>query len=547
MKPLPERAHLDHLKKQAKDLLRDYRSGNADAIARFRRSLPAAAGRSDAEIAAQGLRLHDAQSCLAREHGFGSWTDLVRYVEAQAASREDRASLIRRWLTRVYFGDVIGTFHRAAPLLAAGMLAEQPDLIAGDPYLACAAGDETALRQATQADPSWINRPGGFLNLPPLVAVTHSSLLRLPEYRERLHACAAFLLSAGADPNQRIGNRTPPASLEKPDDDHPLSALYGAAGQAHDAELTRLLLEAGADPNDGESLYHAAEGSAECVQLLLAHSARVSGSNAVYRVLDFDNLPALALLLEHADPNEPMPGEYCAPLLWAIRRRRSPKHVAALLQAGADPKVKTRSGVSAYRLAQQFGLPKVAALLEARGAGEQIEVEDAFVAACARADETEARRIQAARPDLPGALSDTALRRLPELAAEGADDAVKLMVVLGWPVAICGGDWVASALNHAVFRGDSALTRFLLEHGARWTETHGFGDNASGTLSWASVNEPIKGGNWAGCARALLDHGMPFGMILPDPNDPDLVYIGGHPKRVSPKVAKVVRRFGGIA
>jgi hypothetical protein len=34
MKPLPERAHLDHLKKQAKDLLRDYRRGDAEAIAR---------------------------------------------------------------------------------------------------------------------------------------------------------------------------------------------------------------------------------------------------------------------------------------------------------------------------------------------------------------------------------------------------------------------------------------------------------------------------------------------------------------------------------
>ena len=37
------------------------------------------------------------------------------------------------------------------------------------------------------------------------------------------------------------------------------SALYGAAGVAHHAELTRLLLERGADPNDGEVTYHAPE------------------------------------------------------------------------------------------------------------------------------------------------------------------------------------------------------------------------------------------------------------------------------------------------
>ena len=65
----------------------------------------------------------------------------------------------------------------------------------------------------------------------------------------------ARLLKARADPNGRIFNRFPPASLAKPDEHGPLSALYGAAGVGRDPVLTGQLLDVGADPNDGESLY----------------------------------------------------------------------------------------------------------------------------------------------------------------------------------------------------------------------------------------------------------------------------------------------------
>jgi hypothetical protein len=305
MHRLPDRSNLDHLKKQAKDLLRRYRGGDQDAMARFRLALPAAAGHSDGEIAALQLRLHDAQSCVAREYGFASWADLKSYVELQSQSRSDRAARVLHWLRTVYAGDVHGNFDRARPRLAARLLAENPELAADDPYLACAIGDEETVRRATQADPGWVNRPGGPLQLPPLFAIAHSSLLQLPEFRERLHRCARFLLAAGADPNQRIGNRWPPASLSAPDDAHALSALYGAVGPNHDLELTRLLLDAGADPNDNESLYHSLE-SFTCTSLLLQHGARIDGSNALYHALDFDNIAALELLLAHgADANEP--------------------------------------------------------------------------------------------------------------------------------------------------------------------------------------------------------------------------------------------------
>ncbi len=399
------------------------------------------------------------------------------------------------------------------------MLSEDPDLAREGPHVACAAGDLSALRAMTERDPGWVNQAGGPLKLPPLLAITHSSLLRLPEFREPLQACARYLLDAGADPNQSTGNRWPPASLEQPSEAHRLSALYGAAGQNHDPELTRLLLEAGADPNDGESLYHGLESPA-CTRLLLQAGARVAGSTVLYRALDLDSLEVLQLLLASGgDPNEPArsppASEWGCPLLWAIRRGRSPAHIEALLAAGADPAARSADGTPAQVLALRFGLPEVAALLGAGAEGAPLPEEERFLAACAAGDEAAARRIAAARPDLPGSLSEAQQRLLPELAALGRGEAVRVMVRLGWPIAVRGGDWGASALNQAVFRGDADLTRFLLEQGASWRERHGHGDTACGTLSWASVNRPEPEGDWLGCAEALVAHGMPPGR--PDP------------------------------
>ncbi len=543
MSKLPDRANLGHLKKQAKDLLRLYRTRDPEAIARFRQALPAVAGRSDAEIAALELRLRDAQSCVARGYGFASWAELRSYVEVQAAFRTDHASRLQQWLRLVYSGDVDGRgIDRANPRIAARILAENPDLVADSPYLACAIGDDEAVRAAAGTDPAWVNRPGGPLQLPPLVAVTHSGLCQLPEFRQRLHRCARFLLSAGADANQWIGLRWPPASVSAPDESQPLSALFGAAGKNHDIELTEILLAAGADPNDGESLDHSLE-SFTCTRVLLENGARITGTNALFRSLDFDNFAAVELLLEHgADPQEPLGHslltEWGLPLLWAIRRRRSLRHVVALVDAGADPAASTRSGVGAYSLAMQLGLSDIAEFLREKGAAGPIPEEDQFIAACARGDEAEARRIRARRPDLPGSLPEARLQLLPDMAAAGGDDGARLMIKLGWPIAVRGGDWNATALNHAVYRGDVGLTRFLLEHGASWREQHGHGDDVCGTLSWASRNEPVPGGDWVGCARALLDHGMPCATL--DPTHPDWLLVAGGRRRFSEEVAEIL-------
>ena len=67
MARLPDNPNFEHLKKQAKDLLRQYRRNDPAALEQFRRWLPAAGGRTNAEIAALDLKLHDAQSAIARQ------------------------------------------------------------------------------------------------------------------------------------------------------------------------------------------------------------------------------------------------------------------------------------------------------------------------------------------------------------------------------------------------------------------------------------------------------------------------------------------------
>lgn len=496
MKTLPARPHLDHLKKQAKTLLDGIRRGDPESLERIRLALPAAARLDHAAIATMELRLHDAQSCLAREYGFDSWSQLKDYVALQTVS-VDAATRKRQW-RQWAFGH---GYQEAKPALAERLLREHPDLLDGEPALACAIGDVAAVQAAIAADPAWVDRPHADSGMPPLACATFSGLIALPAYAPGIRACADLLLDAGANPNARW---TDP---ELQDD--PLSVLYGAAGRNHDAALTRRLLQAGADPNDNESLYHATEvADATIVRLLLDAGARVTGCNALFHALDYERPDTVRLLLARGgDPNEPGPSGF--PLLHAIRRRRSPAIIGLLLDAGADPSVRNGHGTSAYRMARCFGLTEVAEQLVRAGAVPDDRPGDAFLNACARGDRASVQAMLADDPELIGKLSPAALRLLPELASINADEAVRVMVEAGWPIAVRGGDIDGSTLNWAVFRGNAALARFLLARGARYDERHGYNDNVYGTLSFASTAETTPGGDWLACAKALIDAGSP--------------------------------------
>jgi hypothetical protein len=112
VKRLPAVPHLDHLKYQAKDLIKDHSARNPQAAQRIREFHPRFRNASDAEIFNASLSLSTAQLTIAREYGFPSWTRLKRHIEKPTLS--DRLDLPHH--ERIEDA----TFRRAVELLDAG-------------------------------------------------------------------------------------------------------------------------------------------------------------------------------------------------------------------------------------------------------------------------------------------------------------------------------------------------------------------------------------------------------------------------------------------
>ena len=77
-KNLPARPNLDHLRRQAKTLLKQLNDGNRDAKRAFAEHLPALKGK---QPDVRALKLADAHTVVARQAGYASWPALARHVE----------------------------------------------------------------------------------------------------------------------------------------------------------------------------------------------------------------------------------------------------------------------------------------------------------------------------------------------------------------------------------------------------------------------------------------------------------------------------------
>ncbi|MEZ4416995.1 MAG: ankyrin repeat domain-containing protein [Gemmatimonadota bacterium] len=253
--------------------------------------------------------------------------------------------------------------HGSGTLDEAGaILSVHPDLATLDDVpVACVLGDAQRVARLIAADGAAVQRKDGPHGWDALTHLCFSRYLRLdPARSDGFVEAARVLLDAGADANTGF--------YSEEHQPHPAreSVLYGAAGVAHHPALTRLLLERGADPNDGETPYHAPEGYDSRAMQLVVESGRLHAdglTTMLHRKLDWHDLEGVRWLLDHgADPNR-MSAWGRRALHQAVLRECPLDLIEALLERGADPALPDGEGRSALEEAERLGRAEVVRLL----------------------------------------------------------------------------------------------------------------------------------------------------------------------------------------
>jgi hypothetical protein len=251
---LPDHPSIEQYKKQAKELLRDATGGMPTALSRVSRQHPRF--RNLSADASHRIRLADAQFVLAREHGYESWPKFVKYIETLNAIRAAKElddplnSFIELACVDRHGWHGSGTVEYAE-LIRTGYL----QTIRGNIFSSAVVGDAPEVRTWLTRDSSLATAQGGPHRWDALTYLCFSRYLRIDRTRsESFVAAARALLEAGANANtgwtEYIDD--PPRPIHE-------AVIYGAAALAQNPGLTKLLLDYGADPNDEETPYHAAE------------------------------------------------------------------------------------------------------------------------------------------------------------------------------------------------------------------------------------------------------------------------------------------------
>jgi ankyrin repeat protein len=520
IRTLPAHPNLEQYKKQAKELVRDCAAKVPEALERVRRYHPAFKEADNNRVA-----LTDAQLVIAREHGYESWPKFAAQIrklnlELALAEMDDPvAAFLRAACVPREGSHSVGSIEEAELIIG-----RYPHVARANVYTAAVRADEAGVRTFLAREPQSAAAKGGPYEWDALTYLCFSRYLRLDKSRsDAFVQTARALLEAGASANtgwyEMIDHPNPRPVLE--------SAIYGAAGIAHHAELTRLLLEFGADPNDEETPYHAAEEYDLAALKALLQSGRLNQTSMTTLLLrkgDWHDLHGLQMLLDHgADPNQmTIWGETA--LHQVLKRDNRIENVAAMLDHGANPALKNRNGRSAIAIAAHRGRGDVLRLLRERGIDWQLEGPDRLIAACASSDDRAIRDLTAGNPALVSLVLAQGGQLLAEFAGNGNTEGVRRLLDLGVPAnaLFSKGDayWDlagdSTALHSAAWRGWPSTVKLLIERGAHVNARDGNGRTALILAVKACVDSYWKWRRTPESVDALLKAGASLeGVLIP--------------------------------
>lgn len=492
---LPARASLEHLKKQAKELLRGADDGSAEAVERLRTH----AGRD----AGTPPRLADAQHTIAREYGFATWTALREHLEARAESADPFAALA----AAVRADDVprAESLFRRHPELRSRLEDAAPGGAFGERILSC------AVRTQGRAMIDLLLRHGADID-------------------GRSHWWAgSFGLLDGCDPELA------PFLIER-----------GATVDAHAAArlglLDRLAALLAADPSlvharggDGQTPLHVAKTLA-VAQLLVEHGADVDA-----RDVDHESTPAQYLIGDRPEIVRWLVDRGCATdILMAaalgdvelVRRHLDANPDAVRMRVSSEwfPMRHVHAGGTIYiwtlgngktphAVARARGHDAVLELLLARSPDDVRLTE-----ACTAGDDAALAALRAREPNLAAALPDSERRALVEAAWNEDDGCVRRMLEAGWPAG-ARDEHGTTALHNAAWLGNAPMVRELLRHRAPLDAVERrYGMRPLGWALHGSLHSwRAKERDYAAVVEALLDAGAEAPPLTPELDASDAV------------------------
>jgi ankyrin repeat protein len=445
---LPSNPSIENLRKQAKTLRNAVRANDRNAVARVRKFNPTP------EDARKEFQLSDAQLVVARSYGFLSWAKLKQYVEVverhtfvpSESEIESAADQFVRLACLDYQSDRVERHERARELLAA-----HPSLAVENIFSASTVGDFATVTRMLQEEPTLATTRGGPHNWEPLLYASYSRLNSTNAAHSTLEV-AHILLKHGADPNAGF----------LWDGQYLFTALTGAFGEGergpkHQPEhqycyqLARLLLEAGADPNDSQALYNRMfTGGTRHLELLFDYGLGKTTDGVWFQRLG-NKLGTPSEMLQQQ-------------MGWAAKYNQL-ERMKLLVEYGVDVnRADSRLQKTPYELAVLHDNKEIVEYLLKHGAQESALSElDDFAAACLAANEARVRSLLANTPELINRLGIHRAQLL-QLAAEGDKrDAIRLMVKLGFDVNEVSR---TAALHNAAMCGHLGMVKLLIELGA---------------------------------------------------------------------------------